>query len=45
MKNFMVIYHAPDDFMEQAAELSWNGQKNVEISWLIWEHLCREASN
>ena len=40
MKKYIVIYHAPKDMMEQAAELSPEERKKEMESWMEWAQKC-----
>ena len=40
MKNFIVIYHAPQDFMNQAAGMAPEERKKEEMSWMVWAEKC-----
>jgi hypothetical protein len=40
MKNFIVIYHAPEDAMKQSAEMSPDEMKKGMEPWMVWANKC-----
>ena len=40
MKNFIVIYHAPIDFLKQSANTSPEEMKKGMEAWMIWAEKC-----
>ena len=40
MKKYIVIYHAPEDMMKQAGNLSPDDRKKEMESWMAWADKC-----